>query len=676
MNNNENDIKKEKQKKPTAEDMNIASTINQEIRGLKTFAEQKAPPKNQNRRRPSKPKVKTPEQAAADAVKQAEQSKRDKLKNESKKAIALQKTEEKIVTTEDTAVQKAKKPTANKPNNRKKSVKDDGKKLKIISLGGLQEIGKNMTVFEYDNDIIVVDCGMTFPNGDMLGVDLVIPDTTYLKKNINKIRGIVITHGHEDHIGGLPYVLRDLNVPIYCTALAGGIIKNKLEEHKNLKKAKLNIKKAGDIFKLGAFEIEMIHVNHSIADAVALSIGTPLGKCIFMGDFKIDTTPVDGHFIDLARFGQLGNEGVLMLMSDSTNAERPGMAMSEMKVGRALEEQFKNCDKRILVATFSSNIHRIQQIFEISQKYNRKVCISGRSMENMVKVGIELGFLKFPKGLMVDISMMKKYPKEQMTVITTGSQGEPMSALMRMSMGSHKQIHISTEDKILMSASPIPGNEKGIYTLINELVKRGAEVVYDKLAELHVSGHACSEELKMILALTKPKYFMPVHGEYRHLVAHAAHAKAVGIAPENIFISEIGKVLEINGKSARINGSVPAGKVLVDGLGVGDVGQTVLRDRQHLSQDGLIIIVTTFDADSATVAAGPDIITRGINLTKDTEDISEKVRGIASETIENCLEKNLSDWATIKSEMRANISDYVYKHTKRNPMILPINMEV
>jgi len=517
---------------------------------------------------------------------------------------------------------------------------------------------------------------MTFPNDDMLGVDLVIPDITYLKKNIDKVKGIVITHGHEDHIGGIPYILRDLNVPIYCTALAGAIINSKLEEHKNIKKAKIHIKKAGDKFKLGVFDIEMIHINHSIADAVSLCIGTPLGKCIFMGDFKIDTTPIDGRMADLARFGHLGNEGVLMLMSDSTNAERPGMAMSEKKVGKSLEAQFKNCDKRIIIASFSSNVHRIQQILDISNKYGRKVCVSGRSMENIMKIGTELGYLTYPKGLVVDISLMKKYPKDKMTVITTGSQGEPMSALMRMSMGSHKQIHISTEDKILMAASPIPGNEKAVYTLINELVKRGAEVVYDKLAELHVSGHACAEELKMILALTKPKYFMPVHGEYRHLVAHKEHAKAVGIPTDNIFISEIGKILEIGANGAKLGGTVPSGKVLVDGIGVGDVGQTVLRDRQHLSQDGLIIIVTTFDADYGTVMAGPDIITRGINLTKDTEDISDKVKNLAIETIESCLDRNLYDWATIKSELRTNIADFVYKHTKRNPMILPINMKV
>lgn len=629
--------------------------IDEEIRGLKTFAEQptKKTAKTKSRKSSSK---KSSQQKSVKETKAAE-SVSDKEKSV-KRPSRRTKTEQ-----------------PGKTTKKGKTAQND-KKLKIIPLGGLQEIGKNMTVFEYDNSMIVVDCGMTFPNDDMLGVDMVIPDITYLKRNIEKVKGIIITHGHEDHVGGIPYILRDLNVPIYCTALAAGIIKCKLEEHKNIKKAKIHVKKAGDKFKVGGFDIEMIHINHSIADAVSLCIGTPLGKCVFMGDFKIDTTPIDGRFIDLARFGQLGKEGVLLLMSDSTNAERPGMAMSESKVGKSLEAQFKNCDKRILAATFSSNVHRIQQILDISQKYGRKVCISGRSMENMVDIASQLGYLKYPKGLIVDISLMKKYPKDKMTVITTGSQGEPMSALMRMSMGSHKQIHIIPEDKILISASPIPGNEKSIYTLINELVKRGAEVVYDKSAELHVSGHACAEELKIMLALMRPKYFMPVHGEYRHLVAHAQHAQAVGIPKENIFISEIGKVLEIDSKGARLNGKVPSGKVLVDGIGVGDVGQTVLRDRQHLSQDGLIIIVTTFDSDSATIAAGPDIITRGINLTKDTEDISETVRSIAYESIESCLEKNLSDWATIKSELRTNIADYVYKHTKRNPMILPINMKI
>jgi len=636
--------------------------IEEEIRGLKTFAE-----------KPSKSKSsgKTTKKAADKKASSGKKSKKtlaEEIFNEAKNMM-----------TKSDSKKSAKKTDTKKETSKSKKSKepvDTGKKLKIIPLGGLQEIGKNMTVFEYDNNIIVVDCGMTFPNDDMLGVDLVIPDITYLKKNIDKVKGIVITHGHEDHIGGIPYILRDLNVPIYCTALAGAIINSKLEEHKNIKKAKIHIKKAGDKFKLGVFDIEMIHINHSIADAVSLCIGTPLGKCIFMGDFKIDTTPIDGRMADLARFGHLGNEGVLMLMSDSTNAERPGMAMSEKKVGKSLEAQFKNCDKRIIIASFSSNVHRIQQILDISNKYGRKVCVSGRSMENIMKIGTELGYLTYPKGLVVDISLMKKYPKDKMTVITTGSQGEPMSALMRMSMGSHKQIHISTEDKILMAASPIPGNEKAVYTLINELVKRGAEVVYDKLAELHVSGHACAEELKMILALTKPKYFMPVHGEYRHLVAHKEHAKAVGIPTDNIFISEIGKILEIGANGAKLGGTVPSGKVLVDGIGVGDVGQTVLRDRQHLSQDGLIIIVTTFDADYGTVMAGPDIITRGINLTKDTEDISDKVKNLAIETIESCLDRNLYDWATIKSELRTNIADFVYKHTKRNPMILPINMKV
>ena len=636
--------------------------IEEEIRGLKTFAEKPSKHKSSGKsvkKSDKKTSSKKSKKSLAEEI--FNEAKNMMSKADSKKAS--KKTESKKAETKKTA-KKSKEPV------------DNGKKLKIIPLGGLQEIGKNMTVFEYDNSIIVVDCGMTFPDGDMLGVDLVIPDITYLKKNINKVKGIVITHGHEDHIGAIPYILRDLDVPIYCTALAGGIISSKLEEHKNIKKAKIHIKKAGDRFKLGVFDIEMIHINHSIADAVSLCIGTPLGNCIFMGDFKIDTTPIDGRMADLARFGQLGNEGVLLLMSDSTNAERPGMAMSEKKVGKSLEAQFKNCDKRIIVASFSSNVHRIQQVLDISNKYGRKVCVSGRSMENIMKIGTELGYLNYPKGLVVDISLMKKYPKDKMTVITTGSQGEPMSALMRMSMGSHKQIHISTEDKILMAASPIPGNEKSVYTLINELVKRGAEVVYDKLAELHVSGHACAEELKMILALTKPKYFMPVHGEYRHLVAHKEHAKAVGIPTDNIFISEIGKVLEIGANGARLNGNVPAGKVLVDGIGVGDVGQTVLRDRQHLSQDGLIIIVTTFDADLGTVMAGPDIITRGVNLTKDTEDISVAVKTIAIETIESCLDRNLYDWATIKSELRTNISDYVFKHTKRNPMILPINMKV
>lgn len=663
MNNNQNENSGDKKparrrfyapKKRAAEKPAPAAVTGEpvvEIKGLKTFAEQK----------PTKTVEKTVEKAPqAPAQNKNPQNRNPQNRNsQPKKKPPME----------------AKAPEA--PQKQKKAVKDTSKKLKIIPLGGLLEIGKNMTVFEYENDMIIVDCGMTFPNDEMLGVDLVIPDITYLKRNMSKIRGFVITHGHEDHIGGLPYILRDINVPIYCTALAGGIIRNKLEEHRGLKKPKMFIKKAGDVFKVGGiFEVEMIHVNHSIADAVALSIKTPVGKCVFMGDFKIDTTPVDGNFINLARFGELGNEGVTLLMSDSTNAERPGMAMSEKKVGVALDAQFKNCDRRIIVATFSSNIHRLQQIIDISAKYNRKVCISGRSMENMMKVGMELGYIKANKATIIDLNEMRRYPKEHITIITTGSQGEPMSALMRMSMGSHRQVHISSDDKILIAAHPIPGNEKSVYTLINELFKRGAEVVYDKLADIHVSGHACAEELKMILALTKPKYFMPAHGEYRHLVAHGKLAEATGVPHDNIFISEIGRVLEIGAKSAQLNGTVPSGKVLVDGLGVGDVGQSVLRDRQHLSQDGLIIIVTTFDAETGTVAAGPDIICRGVNLTHDTTDITDKVRAIAFETIESCLERNLTDWATIKSEMRAKLADYVYKTTKRNPMILPINMKV
>lgn len=651
-----------------------------ELKGLKTFAEQKSTKiVEQGEVKPD---------GSVSVAKPARQNNFMRRRRKSTNGNGTPKTEVKATDVTENIVapevagaeQNTVKPTQKRVGNaqpgQQRQPKDSGAKLKIIPLGGMQEIGKNLTIFEYGNDMIAVDCGMTFPNDEMLGVDLVIPDTTYLKKNINKMRGFVITHGHEDHIGALPYVLRDINAQIYCTALAGGIIKNKLSEHRNLTKVKMNIKKAGDKFKLGCFEIEMIHVNHSIADAVALHIKTPVGSCIFMGDFKIDTTPVAGEMINLARFGEIGRAGTLLLISDSTNAEKSGVCMSEKTVGGALDTQFKNCDKRIIVASFSSNIHRIQQICDVAHRYGRKVAFSGRSMENMVKVATELDYLKVAAGQIVDINMLKKYPKDKMTIITTGSQGEPMSALMRMSMGSHKQIHISPEDKILISANPIPGNEKSIYSLINELTKRGADVVYDKSAGLHVSGHACGEELKMILALTKPKYFMPAHGEYRHLVAHSNLAKQVGIDPKNIFISENGKVLEISAKSARLNGTVTAGKVLVDGLGVGDVGQTVLRDRMHLSQDGLIIVVTTFDAGNATVIAGPDIISRGITLTKDTEDISEAIRTIAADAIESCMERGLNDWATIKSELRAKISDFVYRKTKRNPMVLPINMEV
>ena len=538
------------------------------------------------------------------------------------------------------------------------------------------EIGKNLTVFEYGNDIVVIDCGMTFPDDEMLGVDLVIPDVTYLVKNADRVRAILLTHAHEDHIGALPYVLRQLNVPIYCTKLTAGIVKLRLSEHRNLKKVKIIEKKAGDTFQVGAFGVEFIRINHSVPDAVAIALKTPVGTVVDTGDFKIDTTPISGEMLDLTRFGELGKEGVLLLMADSTNAERPGFAMSEQKVGRSLDAQFKGTDKRIIVATFASNVHRVQQIINAAARYGRKVAVSGRSMDNILKVTTELGYMDVPPNTLIDINLVKKYPDDQLCIITTGSQGEPMSAMYRMAYGSHKQVEVGPNDKIILSASPIPGNEESVYSLINELMRRGAEVVYDRQAELHVSGHACQEELKIIMALTKPKFFMPARGEFRHLKINAGLAKATGVHPNNIFISEIGKVLELTQDSARFNGSVPCGKVLVDGLGVGDVGAAVLRDRKHLSQDGLIVAVVTIDSSSHTVVAGPDIVSRGFVFVRDSEELTEGMRRAATAAVAECSRHGIRDWNGLKTTIKDTLADYIFKKTKRNPMIVPIIMEV
>ncbi len=570
------------------------------------------------------------------------------------------------------AVPKAEKPKKAEPA-RNKPAKN---RLRVIPLGGLNEIGKNMTAFEYNNDIVVIDCGMTFPDEEMLGVDLVIPDISYLKKNADRVRAILLTHAHEDHIGALPYVLRDLNVPIYCTRLTAGLVRLRLSEHRSLKKVKIYEKPAGSTFHVGAFGVEFIRINHSVPDAVSIALKTPAGVVVDTGDFKIDTTSISGEMIDLTRFGELGRQGVLLLMADSTNAERPGFAMSEQKVGRALEAQFKGTDKRILVATFASNVHRVQQIINTAAKFGRKVAVSGRSLDNIVKVTTELGYMDIPPGLLIDINMVRKYPDDQLCIITTGSQGEPMSALYRMAYGSHRQVEVGPHDKILISASPIPGNEKSIYSLINELTRRGAEVVYDKLAEMHVSGHACQEELKMIMALTKPRFFMPVHGEYRHLQINAGLAKAVGIHPNNIFISEVGKVLELTANSARFNGTVPSGRVLVDGAGVGDVGDAVLRDRKHLSEDGLIVAVVTIDGASNTVVAGPDIVSRGFVYVRDSDELNEGMRKAAAAALAECARSGVRDWNGLKLSIRDCLSDYIFKKTKRSPMILPVIMEV
>ena len=549
-------------------------------------------------------------------------------------------------------------------------------KLKIISLGGLNEIGKNMTVYEYGNDIIVVDAGMGFPDNDMYGIDVVIPDFTYLIKNRDKIRGIFITHGHEDHIGSLPYLLRELNVPVYATRMSAGLIKLKLEEHRLLGKTRLITCEAGETVKAGRFGVEFIHVNHSIADAVGFAIRTPLGVCVHTGDFKIDTTPVSGDMIDLARLGQLGKEGVLALLCDSTNVERPGYTKSERSVGASFDALFRGCEERIIIATFASNVDRIQQIISVAAKYGRKVAITGRSMENAIKVSTELGYMSIPSGVLVDINQIKGLPKNKICVVTTGSQGETMSAMTRMAFNTHRQIEIQAGDRVIFSASAIPGNENAIGSVVNELYRKGAEVVDERQGELHVSGHACADELKIIHALLKPKFFIPVHGEQRHLKVHSKLAQEMGMDPRNIVISDIGKVIEVGRDNVKINGVVPAGRVFVDGYGVGDVGAVVLRDRKHLAEDGMIVVVCSVSAEDGGLLSGPDIITRGFIYVKESEGLMEELKTVALEALEKSQRANRWDWNAIKGDIRDELSGYLFKKTRRNPMILPVIMEV
>lgn len=550
-------------------------------------------------------------------------------------------------------------------------------KLKIIPLGGLNEIGKNMTAFEMGGEIILVDCGMSFPDDDMPGVDLVINDISYLEKNSSKVLGIFLTHGHEDHIGGIPYFLRSINVPIYGTRLTLGLVEHKLKEHNLLSSTKLIRAHAGSIVKIGKyFSVEFIRTNHSIADSCALAIKSPVGTVIHMGDFKIDTTPIVGDIIDLARLGQLGNEGVLALMSDSTNVERPGYAMSERSVGEKFEKIFKDCQKRIIVATFASNVHRVQQIIDAAVKNRRKVAVSGRSMENIVELSILLGYMHIPEGTLINIDNINKYKPNQIVIITTGSQGEPMSALTRMAYSDHRKVEVTKDDLIIISATPIPGNEKSVSNVINELFKIGADVIYKSLADIHVSGHACQEELKMILALTKPKYFIPVHGECRHLMLHARLGESVGVASKNIFVLSNGSVLELDDKSARVAGTVPSGKILVDGLGVGDVGNIVLRDRKHLSEDGLIIVVATVSANTRKLISKPDVISRGFVYVREAEDLIEGIRDVAEQSLEFCVRKHIMDWGAMKSTLKSDVARYINQQTKRDPMILPIIEEV
>lgn len=550
-------------------------------------------------------------------------------------------------------------------------------KLKVISLGGLQEIGKNMTVLEYGNDIIVIDSGLAFPEDDMLGIDLVIPDVTYLQRNIDKIRGVVLTHGHEDHIGSLPYVLRDINVPVFGTLLTLGLLQNKLKEHNLLNSVTLHTVVPGETIKLGQFKVEFIHTNHSIADSVAMAITTPVGVVVHTGDFKVDYTPIDGDVIDLPRLAQLGKEGVLLLLSDSTNANRKGFTMSEKSVGHVFYEIFADTPRnRIMVATFSSNIHRIQQIVNAAHRYGRKVAIIGRSMLNAVKTSIELEYLNMPPNVLIDISEIKNYTDEQLVIITTGSQGETMSALSRIASAEHKQVAVKPGDKIIISASSIPGNEKNVSRVINELMKRGAEVVYEGMADIHVSGHAREEELKLMLTLIKPKFFMPVHGEFVHLTSHKELAMELGIDKDNIFVMNIGEVLELTRNEAKVNGSVPAGPVLVDGLGVGDVGNIVLRDRKHLSEDGLMVVVVTMDKESKTIIAGPDIISRGFVYVRESEDLMGEAKAVVTQALMSCEGNKKAGWSYIKNLTKDTLKEFLWQKTKRSPMILPIIMEV
>ncbi len=549
-------------------------------------------------------------------------------------------------------------------------------KLKLIPLGGLHEIGKNMTVLEYRDNIIIVDCGMTFPEDEMLGIDVVIPDITYLINNKEKIKGLVLTHGHEDHIGAIPYALKQVNFPIYGTPLTMGLLENKLKEHR-LPNVDLNVVHQGDTIKLGKFEVEFIRVNHSIPDACALAIKSPIGTVFFTGDFKVDFTPISGEPIDLQRLGEIGKRGVLAMVGESTNVLRKGYSLSESNVGETFNRIFQGATPhRIIVATFASNVHRVQQIINAAEHFGRKVVLSGRSMETMMETARRLGYVRVKKDTIIDINSMKKYNDEELVLITTGSQGEPMSALTRIAFGEHKKIQLTPNDMVILSATPIPGNENSVAKVINKLLESGAQVVYEALSEIHVSGHACQEELKMMLSLIKPKYFIPAHGEVRHLLKHATIAEKMGIDPSNIFIMENGNCLEFNNRSASIIGDVPSGNILVDGLGVGDVGNIVLRDRKHLSEDGLIVVVVTISKQEGKVVSGPDIISRGFVYVRESGDLMDDARDVVKRTLDRCTKKSISDWSTLKTSIREDLRSYLYHQTKRNPMILPIIMEI
>ncbi len=574
--------------------------------------------------------------------------------------------------------QKLKKQTNYKPKNTApRKPKTPKHPVKIIPLGGLLEIGKNITLYEYDGDMLLVDCGMAFPDEEMPGIDIVIPDFSYILENKDKIKGLVVTHGHEDHIGAIPYLLRDFNVPIYATRLTVGLIEGKLKEHRLLDSAHLNTVKPGEVVKLGKFDVEFIHVNHSIPDAVAFAIKTGAGTVVHMGDFKIDTTPIDDYVIDFGRFAELGKKGVLAMLADSTNAERPGYTSSERLVGGSFSNLFKKAEgRRIVVATFSSNIHRIQQIIDEAVRCNRKVAISGKSMLNVVNVASELGYLKVPKNVLIEIEALRNYPPEQTVIITTGSQGEPLSALHRMAFSEHRQVAIMPGDMIIISATPIPGNEKFVDKVVNELMKHGAEVVYERMYDVHVSGHACQEELKLMMSIVKPKFFIPVHGEQKHLIKHKMLAEEMGIPSDNIIIGINGSVIEVSKKNIKWAETVPAGRVFVDGLGVGDVGSIVLRDRKHLSDNGLIVVAVTIDKVTREVVAGPDIVSRGFVYVKESEDLMNEINDVVCDVLERCYIHRIKDWTTIKTKIKDGVSRFLFTKTKRSPMVLPMIMEV
>lgn len=600
-------------------------------------------------------------------------------KRQTAKKPAQQRSAPKQTAPKQTAPKKqpAAKPASQPRTAKKKAGTADREAIRIIPLGGLNEIGKNMTVYECRGDMFLVDCGLAFPDADMLGVDIVIPDFTFVEQNIQKIKGLFITHGHEDHIGAIPYLLKKVDLPIYGSRLALGLIKGKLKEHGLSGRARLVEITPRQTISMGCMTVEPIRVNHSIPDAMAFAIHSPAGTVVQTGDFKIDYTPIEGEVIDLARFAELGEEGVLCLLSDSTNAERPGSTMSERKVGQSFQGLFSNAEgRRIIIASFSSNIHRIQQIFTLAHRFGRKVAVSGRSMENVVNVAMELGYLTAPKDLLVDMDQISRYPKEKTLIITTGSQGEPMSALSRMASGEHRKVQVTADDFIIISATPIPGNEKHVTRVVNDLLRLGAEVVYEAMYEVHVSGHACQDELRTLLAMTKPRYFIPVHGEYKHLKAHSKLALQLGIPEENIHLGEIGQVIQLNERELKVTGGVEAGRVLVDGLGVGDVGAIVLRDRQHLAQDGLIVVAMTMESATGRLLAGPDIVSRGFVYVRESEELMAQAKEVVKDVLARCANDQVRDWSTIKMNVRDGLSNFIFKRTKRGPMILPIITEL